>query len=253
MLDDVTGLMWQEPPDAAQTMVTWSAAQAYCQHLELAGHCDWRLPSVIELLSIMDYTNESGLASAFSSPAPSWSSTPYVEPLVQGEAWTVEFVFGGGINIPEPTSPESNCLLIVSYTYAARCVRAGKTASEGYSVANGTVLDTATGLRWQQTVDGIDYDWNDAASYCSSNTPGLPGTGWRLSSLKEILTLVDWSQVDDLPMNPVVFPNAPLDSYWSSSQVFGRMGGAWDVGLDFGGAFPSPVSWSSNGEARCVR
>ncbi len=51
--DSVTGLIWQQAVPA--TGYVWADAVAYCQTLTLAGHSDWRLPSLIELVSIVDY------------------------------------------------------------------------------------------------------------------------------------------------------------------------------------------------------
>ena len=54
--DTRSGLMWEqaEPGD-----MTWSGAIDYCETLDLAGHDDWRLPSLNELLSIVDYERTS--------------------------------------------------------------------------------------------------------------------------------------------------------------------------------------------------
>ena len=59
--------------------------------------------------------------------------------------------------------------------------------------ATGTVYDTFTGLTWQQAVPTSTYTWSAAITYCSSNTAGLPGTGWRLPKLKELQTIVDYT------------------------------------------------------------
>jgi hypothetical protein len=66
--DNVTGLMWESPaPDGGVVAVgTWGpasdsqTAQHYCATLALAGHNDWRLPSSIELVSLLDPTAPSG-------------------------------------------------------------------------------------------------------------------------------------------------------------------------------------------------
>ncbi len=52
--DNVTGLMWQRATPAGE--LTQTQAISSCTSLNLAGHNDWRLPSTIELLSIVDYT-----------------------------------------------------------------------------------------------------------------------------------------------------------------------------------------------------
>jgi hypothetical protein len=52
--DNVTKLMWQKQP--YEDSMLWEGALAYCESLELAGRTDWRLPSVMELTSIVNYS-----------------------------------------------------------------------------------------------------------------------------------------------------------------------------------------------------
>ena len=52
--DTSTGLTWQQ---ATAGPMAWEAAQKYCAKLELAGG-GWRLPTVQELQSIVDYTRQ---------------------------------------------------------------------------------------------------------------------------------------------------------------------------------------------------
>jgi len=53
VLDNVTQLIWQRVPGAPRN---WDDAVSYCSDLELAGFDDWRVPSRIELVSIVDFT-----------------------------------------------------------------------------------------------------------------------------------------------------------------------------------------------------
>lgn len=52
--DNVTGLVWQQVP--ANSGLNNEEAEAYCESLVLGGYDDWRLPTVKELQSIVDYT-----------------------------------------------------------------------------------------------------------------------------------------------------------------------------------------------------
>src|SRR6185369_10517603 len=51
--DNVTGLSWQRN---YRGFVTFSQALDYCETLELGGFSDWRMPTRIELASLIDYS-----------------------------------------------------------------------------------------------------------------------------------------------------------------------------------------------------
>ncbi len=50
--DPATGLIW--PTRDGGSYMTWQDAADYCHNLRLAGHSDWRLPSIDELQTIYD-------------------------------------------------------------------------------------------------------------------------------------------------------------------------------------------------------
>jgi len=50
--DNNTGLVWEQAPDAVQR--TWRSAKDYCLQKTVGGTAGWRLPSVVELMSVRD-------------------------------------------------------------------------------------------------------------------------------------------------------------------------------------------------------
>ena len=102
MTDTCTELMWQK--DTADIngdgqrndgdTRPWCEALAYSENLSLAGHDDWRLPTVRELQGIVDYGRFNPaidpVFGAFS--APYWSSTSFAGN--PGYAWCT--LFSGG-------------------------------------------------------------------------------------------------------------------------------------------------------------
>ena len=115
--DMVTGLMWQQTVDPGS--YTWINAKTYCSitlsNLALGGHHDWRLPSYMELVTLVDYSIPSPgptINTVFFPNTPSgafWSATPSAGS--PSNAWYVPFSFGY-------TSYDG-----VTNTYRVRCVR----------------------------------------------------------------------------------------------------------------------------------
>jgi hypothetical protein len=79
-------------------------------------------------------------------------------------------------------------------TSADASAPAGRYVVTNGGTGNGTVYDTKTKLTWQQTVSSTTYTWADAKTYCAGVGTSLGGTGWRLPTLKELQTIVDYSQ-----------------------------------------------------------
>jgi hypothetical protein len=113
--------------------------------------------------------------------------------------------------------------------------------------ANGTVLDHATGLVWQDDAVGSTMDWASAEAYCQNLTLG-DQTDWRLPSIKELRTLVDKSTVN--PSIDPTFLSVTSSNYWSSTTYAGDSSYAWFVDFLNGYDFWDYKSYS--GYVRCV-
>ena len=96
-----------------------------------------------------------------------------------------------------------------------------------YSATDGgtTVTDSANGFVWQASSYGAGdtLSWQDAMDYCTNNTAGLAGTGWRLPNKYEIRLLVNNYTVNN-PTNHTYnsmygSPFSNNISFWSSTTV----------------------------------
>lgn len=90
--DKATGLMWVKEPGAIggafgsagnPSQMTWNNAIDECLALAYAGHNDWRLPNIKELISLVDYSKYfPTIDVAFFPNTQSncyWTSTTYVD------------------------------------------------------------------------------------------------------------------------------------------------------------------------------
>jgi hypothetical protein len=114
VLDKVTKLQWQQTDDGLTR--TWADAKSYCQGLSLAGATDWRLPTIMELSTLVnaEKVNPSIDMTVFPGTQASyyWSSTSYVS--YSSYAWIVSFESG---NVYDKNKADSNYV---------RCVRSGQ-------------------------------------------------------------------------------------------------------------------------------
>jgi uncharacterized delta-60 repeat protein len=111
-----TGLMWQQA--TAPGTYTWEQALSYSENLTLAGHSDWRLPTIKELDSIVDLTRQNLTINPVYFPDTRasfyWSSTTYISDMTY--PWSISFNYGMNGNLPK------------SYDGYIRAVRRGQPA-----------------------------------------------------------------------------------------------------------------------------
>jgi len=113
--------------------------------------------------------------------------------------------------------------------------------TDRYKTNDGTVLDTATGLEWQAEVTG-EMNWDEANEHAESL-----GNGWRLPTVEELATLIDYSRY-----NPATaFPNHKTRFFWSSSVSAGSASLAW--GVNFAHGYVSINDKDFDYRVRCVR
>jgi hypothetical protein len=94
VLDTTTGLEWSADAIATNAM-TWDNAKQAVVNANVAGHNDWRLPTVQELLTLVDYERRDPAINTDLFTCKSsyyWSSTPCASS--SGYAWGVYFYYG---------------------------------------------------------------------------------------------------------------------------------------------------------------
>ena len=112
VLDNSTGLMWQDDIYARQGIKNWTDAKSYCANFTLGGYSDWRLPTPKELLYIVDNSKyrpaiQSGFINIIEDYY--WSDTPYIGNPTN--VWVVNFYNGFATNKPK------------NIGYYVRCIR----------------------------------------------------------------------------------------------------------------------------------
>jgi hypothetical protein len=223
----VTGLAWQRDVDPASYL--WADAGALCAGLSLGG-ASWRLPTLIELLSIVDFTQPSPAIDPQAFPATPgdsfWTSSPVAGANgPSGQAWYVGFTTGftyqGHVDF---------------LTLRVRCVGTQPGPPAGAA------------LTWQRADSGQALTWAAAGAFCAALD--LEGGGWRLPSIKELETIVDVTRSDPA-VDPAAFPGASSYPLWTSSLLAGSSTEAWTVDFFLGAATTADATTTY--QARCVR
>ena len=269
VLDNITCLVWEKSNVATQG--DWQANSDRCAALgtsNWAGYSDWRLPTRVEMASIVDVTRgNKGFASIFTINGGSFATGSYWYETIKGInnanlAWTYG---GNGLT--------SNAMPLTTATQVSRCVRGNGTGEapdvlavappNQYTViATGEVQDNYTGLIWQQGYSPTTVAFADAPAYCASLT--LNGhTGWRVPALNELASSVDEALVGSAA-NPTAFPGNPNGckdpKYWFWAAEASLVGGdGWGLSYCDGftgtnvGAAAGVWDYFPTANVRCVR
>ena len=115
-------------------------------------------------------------------------------------------------------------------------------------IASDVVVDSETGLVWQDSSHIAAKSWSEAKSYCSYLS--LVGyDDWRLPNIDELLSITDTTRSN--PAIKSIFHHTKGSFYWSSSVYKGDSSRAWYVYFYYGYDFYG--NKSSKYYVRCVR
>lgn len=218
--DNVTGLMWQKAVDGK---CTYEEAFKRAKAFGLGGHHDWRVPTIKELYSLIQFTGQARGQRAmklfvdteyFNQPvgdrragereidAQTWSSTKYVGRTMRNDetVFGVNFIDGRIKGYPKyrPRTRQPNKMYF-------RFVRGNEHYGENKFTDNrdGTVSDLATGLMWQKADSGQGMDWQRALTY-AENLKLAGYDDWRLPNAKELQSIVDYSRSPQTTRSPAI-------------------------------------------------
>ena len=112
------------------------------------------------------------------------------------------------------------------------------------------VEDTSTGLIWSRDDVGERHTWEDAKK-AAAKVKLLDLSGWRLPTIKELLSLVDYDKHSPA-IDKTFFPSCKADWYWTSTPYASSPGDyAWFVGFYYGYSYCH--GQDSGGLVRAVR
>ena len=119
-----------------------------------------------------------------------------------------------------------------------------------YTIGIDTVIDNITGLEWQRQDDDTTRDFDEAWDYCAGLTLDSH-SDWRLPSVKELLSIVDYGQSSAPRILTAVFTNTNIAPYSTASTLANSSGDMWYVSFGNGRVFITDTT--NDLYVRCVR
>lgn len=243
--DNITGLMWEENMG---DKITFTTAFTKASGSSLGGYNDWRVPTIKELYSLIQFRGSVQGESAIKLfidtdyfdqalgntsigereiDAQTWSSTEYVGRTMNSDetVFGVNFIDGRIKGYPKYT-PGSG----IANSMYFRMVRGNTDYGENNFIDNGdsTISDLATGLMWQKADNAKGLNWEEALSY-SQTLETASHNDWRLPNAKELQSIVDYSRslqtTNSAAINPIFNCSAITDPennlnygfYWTAT------------------------------------
>lgn len=220
--DSVTGLMWTQLP--WNKMTYDEAVEKIDENYYFAGFNDWRIPSIKELYSLMDFR--------WVDPDPTSTETWDLIPFIDTEYFHFEYgdtdnwdriIDSQWITSSKYTSTvmqEQECFFGVNFAdgrikcypiksrknnwYYLRLVRWKPYGiNDMVNNNNGSVTDNNTWLTWQQWDSKSAMNWKDALSYCENLKVGWH-SDWHLPNAKELQSIVDYWKGPDKTNSPAI-------------------------------------------------
>ncbi|MBI4512110.1 MAG: DUF1566 domain-containing protein [Deltaproteobacteria bacterium] len=244
ILDNVTGLTWQRSPDtngdgsiSYADKLTYTSASAYCQGINAVGHGgfkDWRLPSIKELYSLIDFrgidpSNVQGTDTAGLTPfidrtyfGFAYGQTSHGERIIDAQyASSTTYVAATqqmfGVNFADGRIKGYPAAESIGKRYYVQCVRGNTAYGVNDFVDNGdqTITDKATGLMWTKGDSDRALDWQRALDWVQAKNAEkhLGYSDWRLPNVKELQSILDYSR------SPDTTQSAAIDALFNATSI----------------------------------
>jgi len=239
--DVITDLTWQRSPDTdgdgsikSTDKLSWTNAQARPAVLNAAkygGFSDWRLPTIKELYSLMNFTGtdpsgvEGNDTSAFTPfidrtyfnfaygdttageriiDSQYASSNLYVSTTMMGD----QTLFG--VNFADGRIKGYGLTLFgQDKTFFVQCVRgAAYGVNDFLDNGDSTITDRGTGLMWTKGDSASGLNWQEALAWAQTKNAEnyLGHSDWRLPNAKELQSLVDYTRCPDTTSSAAIDP-----------------------------------------------
>ncbi len=253
--DNVTGLMWVKSPDlngdgkiTAEDKLSYEDALAFAESYQLAGHDDWRIPTIKEMYSLMNFDgvdvsgwegeDSSGLVPFLDDEMFdfAYGDTEAGERIIDSQMVSTNLYVG-------ETVPNEEAGTLFGVNFADGRIKGyglelhGKPkpffvmmvrGEAGYGVndftdnGDGTVTDATTGLMWAQGDSGAAITWQAALEWAvTANAENYLGhSDWRLPNVKELQVLVDYDR------SPATTGSAAIDPVFETTEISNEAGEA---------------------------
>jgi len=261
--DNITGLMWQQSPDTdgdgdidADDKLTYDEAVAGASTLNLGSHSDWRLPTIKELYSLIDFsgTDPSGYAGSDTSGLIPFIDAAYFD-FAYGDTSAGERIIdaqyaSSNLYVSNTANDSGRTMFGVNFadgrikgygltrlgsatTFFVIYVRVNTSYGQNDFADNGdgTITDSATGLMWAQDDSVNGLNWEEALAWVVQMNAAnyLDFSDWRLPNAKELQTIVDYTRSPETTGSAAIDPlfnvtgitneagQTDFPAYWSST------------------------------------
>lgn len=246
--DNVTGLMWVKSPDWTNDgkiniddKMTQTDAAGYVATVNdqsFAGYNDWRLPSIKELYSLIDFTGEdiSDITDLGADLKPYINSDVFDYAMGDTDAgerdidsqWATSSIYTATV------MNNQQCMFGVNFAdgrikcypvnkdFYVLYVRKVDNYGENDFKDNGddTISDLATGLMWAKNDSQAALNWEEALNFVAEKNEAkfLGYSDWRLPNIKELQSIVDYEN------SPDHNDKAAIDSAFNISKITNEAG-----------------------------
>ncbi len=251
--DPVTGLMWARERGAR---VGWEEACRNAAARRTGGYSDWRMPTIKELYSLIlfsgvngrDFHSTAGFKPFIDSKVFgfTYGSGEGNERVIDAQDWSATRDAGAtrpmariyGVNFTDGrlkayplADPRGGGAKKLFVRYVRGNPAYGK--NDFKDNGDGSVTDRATGLVWGKNDSGKGLDHPQALAWIAGlNRRKYLGSGdWRLPTIKELQSLVDYTRSPEVTSSPAIDPvfsctritneagDADYPCYWSSTML----------------------------------